>query len=127
MLWYLVYGSYGLPPLGMKHHMALGMLKSIGRLFGLRYNLECNLHIFYFFLYGILPEGITILLVNGIHLVDHLRQLQAKFMSLFKVFSAAFSHHGDNLVPFLQDTMNPPVKHWFIFYTFSYSIFGKVD
>ena len=91
----------------VKHHMAVDILKLIGRLLTLRSNLECNFHIFHFLLYGISPEGISVFLVNGICLIDHLRQLEPKFMGSFKVSSAVLSHHGDNLVPFLLDMMNP--------------------
>ena len=107
--------------------MAVDILKPIGWLLALRYNLEYNLYIFHFFLYGILPEGISILLINGICLTDHLRQLKLKFMCPFKVLSTALSHHRDNLVPFLQDMMDPLVKYLFIFNALSYGIFSNLD
>ena len=111
----------------VKHHMAIDIPKPIGWLLAFGYNLEYDLHIFHFFLYGVSPEGISILLVNDICLIDHLKQLEPKFMGPFKVLSAAFSHHGDDSVPFFQDMMNQPVKCWFIFYAMSYSIFCNLD
>ena len=107
--------------------MAVDILKLIGWLLALGYNFECDLHILHFFLYGISPEGIPILLVNGICLIDHLRQLEPKVMGSFKVSSAMLSHHEDNLVPFPWDMMGPPVECWFILYALSYSIFGSLD
>ena len=107
--------------------MAVDILKPIGWLPALGNNLECNLHMFHFFLYGILLECIFILLLNGICLIDHLRQLKPKVMGHFKISSMMFSYYGDNLVPFLQNMMNPPVKCWFIFDALSHSIFGNLD
>ena len=107
--------------------MAVDILKLIGWLLAIKDNQECNLHIFYFFLYGILPEGIPILLVNDICLIDHFRQLDPKLMGPFNIPSTTFSHHGDYPVPFLQDMMDRPVECWFIFNAFSYSIFGNLD
>ena len=50
----------------------------------------------------------SILLTNGISLVNCLRQLESKLIGPFKVSSTVLSHHDDNSVSFLQDMMNPP-------------------
>ena len=86
------------------------MLEPIGWLFALGYSLEFDLHILNFFLYGILPQSVSILLVNIINLFGHLRQLGPKFMVCFKVLSTVPFYHGDDFVPFLQDMINAPVR-----------------
>ena len=85
----------------VKHHVAVDMLKPTGWLLTLRYNLECNLHIFHLFLNGVLQDSIFALLVGGISLFNHLRQIEPKFMGPFKVSKNVLSHYGDNSVSFL--------------------------
>ena len=91
------------------------------------YNLECNLHVLHFFLYGVSPDTISFFLVNGISLFDLLSQLEPKFIGSIKVLSAVPSHHGDDSVSFLQDMMNPPVDSWFILNGMCYGIFSNLD
>ena len=110
----------------IKHHVAVDILKTIRWFLAIRYNLECNLHIFHFFLYGILPEGISTLFINGICLIDCLRQLDTKLMGLSKVPNATFSHNEGYPVPFPEDVMNPPVECWFMFYSLFYNIFSNL-
>ena len=62
------------------HHVAVDILKPIGWFLTLMISLEYNLHVFHLFLYGFLSEGISVLLFDGNHLCDHLRQLDPKFM-----------------------------------------------
>ena len=111
----------------VKHYVAVDTFEAIRWLLALRYSLECNLHIFHLFLNGILSDGISILLINGISLVDCLRQLKPKFIDPFKVSSTAPFHNGDNSIPFLQDIMNPSVKCWFMLNAMCYGIFGNLD
>ena len=77
---------------------------------------------FHLFLNSISPESISICLVDGNCLFDHLRPLEPKLMGSFKVSSTAPFHHGDNSVSFLQNMMNQPVKCWFMLNALSYGI-----
>ena len=108
----------------VKHHMAVDILEPIGWLLALGYRLDCDLH---FILDGILPESVSIFLVNGICLFDWLRELKPKLMGPFKVLSTASSHHGEKSVPFLQDMMNPPNKSWFMLDALCHGIFANLD
>ena len=67
----------------VERHVAVDILELIGLLLALRYNLECDFQTFHLFLNGILPESISILLVDGMSLFDCLRQLKPKFMGSF--------------------------------------------
>ena len=104
----------------VKNHVAIDMLKPIWWLLTLGYNLECNLNVLHFFLYGILPGSVSILLVNGISLFD---LLGSSGPNLWVILSTAPSHHGFNSVSFLQNIMNPPVKCWFMLDALHYGIF----
>ena len=84
------------------------------RLLALGYNLDWDLHIFHFFLCSISPENVSILLVDGISLIDRLRQLEPKFMVSFQILNTKPSHYGDNSILFFRDMMNPPAKCWFM-------------
>ena len=56
-------------------------------------------------------------------LLNHLKQLKFKFMGPYKVLRTVLSHHGDHMVPFLQDIVNPSVRCWIMLNALSYHIF----
>ena len=109
-----------------KHHVAVDKLKPIGWHLAFRYNLQCDLHIFHLFLNSILPEGISILLVNGISLFNCLRQLKPKFVGYFKLSQTALSNY-ESYTAFFQDMVNLPVQCWFMLNALSYGIFGNLN
>ena len=97
--------------------MANDILITIGCLLTFWYDLECNPNIFHLSFYGISPESISILLVNGNNLPDDLGHLEPKFICPLKVLSNAPFHHGYNSASFLQDMVIPPIDGLFILYS----------
>ena len=96
--------------LNVKHYVAVNMLKSIGWLLTLRYELEYNFHIFHLFLNGFfLPKSISVLLVNGNHLVNCKAAGTHTYESFLGIKHCAIQHKN-NPVSFLTDMMNPLVK-----------------
>ena len=76
--------------------------------------------------FEILPESVSILLVNGNYLFDHLWQLKPKLIGPFRVMSTTLFHHGNCSVSFLLDIGNPPVKDRLLIYALGYGIFGNL-
>ena len=103
----------------VKHHIAANKLVIIGSFLTICKNLECNLYIFLFFWYGILPVVIFILLVHG--LLDHLWQLCSKLMGPFNM-SVLHFFTEDIILSFLQDMMNSSIKGRLILNALGYSI-----
>ena len=68
----------------------------------------CDFLISHFFFYGILPDDISILVIDGNSLFDCLRQLEPKFMGPFKVSSTVSFQHGHYDVSFLHVVSNSP-------------------
>ena len=73
--------------------MNIEILKPTGWLLAIGCNLECNFCIFHLFLYGISPESISALLINGISLIDLFSKHKPKFMDSFKISSTEPFHH----------------------------------
>jgi hypothetical protein len=80
----------------------------------IRQDIESNTHIFHLLLNGIQPKGGSSGLINGIRLVDCLRDFDPILMSGFVVSSASMLNQGDNTVSLLEDPADPPVKCRFI-------------
>ena len=88
------------------------------------YNLECNHYILHLFLYGITPENVSVLLVNGISFNDHLLQLTHKFMCSFRY--QALSNLAYNFGPFLRTWLTDQLKIVFMLDALNYDIFGNL-
>ena len=89
--------------------------------------MECNLYIFDFLFYGILPESVSILLIDGNNLLNCHMQLKPKLIGPLKVSRTAPFHHGNYSDPFLKEVWCPPVKGWLMVDALGYGIFSRVQ
>ena len=64
-----------------------------------------------------MPESFSILLVDGNNLINHLRQLETKFMGLFKVSSIVPLHLGCKPV---SSSLSPEMQNIAKSFTFKY-------
>ena len=80
----------------------------------IRQDVKSNTHVFHLLFDRITPKGSTRGLIDGIHLLHSLGNLDPVLVGAFVVSSASTLNQGDNPVSLLEDPADPPVKCGFI-------------